>query len=121
MLVSAACASQAANTYSLCTMPLGYVRVASVVESYVVRQRPKQGNPTSEKHRDTCDDQPLDQAGLQKALDGHTAIDIEMLQTTGTEPSHDLVRGAGHHFTHRSGRCSSAAGLVLRTTTGFDP
>ena len=29
MLVSAACASQAANTYSLCTMPLGYERVAT--------------------------------------------------------------------------------------------
>src|SRR5258706_3194213 len=49
-----------------------------VFEPDVVRQRSKQGDPTSEEHRDAGDDQALDEPCLQEALDGHAAVDIEM-------------------------------------------
>ena len=84
-----------------------------MVESYIAGERPKQGNPTAEKHRDTRDDQALDQACFQEALDGHSAIHINLLEATCAESRYHFWGRAGHHVTHgavgRPQRCRPCA------------
>src|SRR4051794_26149414 len=47
-------------------------------QSDIVGEGPEQGNPTAEEHRNTRDDQPLNQACFQKALNRQPAIHVEM-------------------------------------------
>ena len=62
----------------------------------VVGERAEQGNAATEQDRDASDGHALDQAGLEEALYGDPAIDVEMLHTPLGEPCDDLVRCAGH-------------------------
>ena len=66
----------------------------------VPRQRTKQRNPAAEEHRNSRDDQTLNETRFQKPLDRHASVDIEISHSTLGKPSYDLPWRAGHRFTH---------------------
>ena len=65
-------------------------------EAEVVRDRPKERNPRPQDDRHARDDQPLNEARRQKALDRHAAVDIDMAHAPCCQTLDDLSRRRGH-------------------------
>lgn len=56
-----------------------------MLEGNIPLERAKQRDARTDEHRNTGDDEPLYQAGLQKPLDREPAIDIDMLDAACLE------------------------------------
>ena len=66
-----------------------------MLEPNVVRQRPEQRNSRAKENREAGDGHALDQPLAQEALDGHAAVDVEVLQAPaapGGPRSHGVRR-----------------------------
>lgn len=56
----------------------------------------EQRDAGSDQDGDAGDDESVDEAGGEETLDGLAAIDIEVAEPAGIQPSDDLGRGAYH-------------------------
>src|ERR1044072_1248953 len=68
----------------------GHVR-----ETYVVRQRSEERDAGAEEDGDARDDQPLDQARFEEALDGDAAVDVDVIDAALFQRGDDVARIAG--------------------------
>ena len=66
----------------------------NVLQPNVVRQRSKEGNAFPQQHRDPGYDQPLNQAGPEKTLDGDASIHINMADAALFQLTDDVMRVA---------------------------
>jgi hypothetical protein len=76
----------------------GIVARGYVTEPNVVRQAAEERDTLSNEHRDTSDDEALNEPCAEKLLNGDAAVDVKMLGTGGRELRDDSIRRAGHLF-----------------------
>src|SRR6185503_5693287 len=69
-----------------------------VLQSNIVRQRSKEGNALTQQHRDPGYDQPLNQAGPEKTLDGDAPVHVDMAHAALFQLTNDVLGGAGALF-----------------------
>ena len=69
-----------------------------VLQSNVVRQRSKEGNAFAQQHRDPGYDQPLNQAGPEKTLDGDAPIHVNMVDAAFFKLTYDVMGVARELF-----------------------
>src|SRR3989442_4734317 len=65
-------------------------------EGDITLERAKQRDARTDEHRNTGDNEPVYEAGLQKPLDREPAIDVDMLDAARLERRHDVGRSSGH-------------------------
>lgn len=68
---------------------------ADTPEPDVAVRGPEEGNAGPDENGNAGDDQPLDEARAQEALDGDPAVDVGVLYPIGTQPVHDVAGPAG--------------------------
>ncbi len=68
------------------------------MQADVLWQRTEERDSFSDEHRDTSDDETVDQAGAEESLNGDAAIDVEVVRAGGGEFPHDFGGSAGHLF-----------------------
>src|SRR5581483_6034691 len=76
-------------------------------EGDIARQWPKERDAGTNEHRNPSDDEPVNQAGLKKLLNGDPAVHVDVLDSAVLELRHDLGGRAAHpldYGTRRSGR-----------------
>jgi len=67
VLAPSAVADQRSTRYSLCTKPRANVRVATLAQLHVLRQRAEQWDALPDQHRHARDDQAVDQTARRNA------------------------------------------------------
>src|SRR6202789_1541780 len=83
----------------------GIVTSHDVTEPNVMRQAAEERNPLSNEHRDTRDDETLNESRAQELLNRDSSVDVEVLSAAGGELRNDLSRRSGHLFDHASAGC----------------
>src|SRR5438128_3699071 len=75
-------------------------------EGDITLERAKQRDARTDEDRNTGDNEPVYEAGLQKPLDREPAIDVDMLDAAHLELRHDVGRSSGHllHYCPRRSR-----------------
>src|SRR5258708_40185580 len=63
-----------------------------VPQPNIARHGTEQRDAASDQHRDAVDDDPMDQSGFEKALDGEDAVDIDVTDAAGIELGRDPGR-----------------------------
>ena len=85
-----------------------------VLQPNIVRQRSKEGNAFPQQHGDPGDDQPLNQAGPEKTLDGDAAIHVDMADAAFFKLTNDVL-GVARELFHSGARRRRFRDLVLST------
>src|SRR3954447_15042286 len=62
------------------------------LQTNVAAGHAEQPNPLADQHRNLGDDEPLNQTGAKKLLNGDPAVDVGMGHPTLREPRSDLLR-----------------------------
>ena len=65
-------------------------------EGDITLERAKERDAGTDEHRNTGDNEPVDETGVEKALDREPAIDVDVLDAARLEPRHDIGRLSGH-------------------------
>src|SRR5437899_5658366 len=87
-----------------------------VPEPHIALEGAEERNPVSNEHGHASDNETLNEARTQEALNGDPAIDVGMVGTTSSKLRHDLSRGPGHLFNN----ASANGGQVDGATTQHD-
>jgi hypothetical protein len=85
-----------------------------------MRQAAEEGNAFAYEHGDTRDDEAVNQSGAQELLNRDSAVDVEVVDTTGSELRNDLCRGAGHLFDQASTGCGEVSDAPTQGSTAQD-
>jgi hypothetical protein len=91
----------------------GIVARRYVTKPNVMRQAAEEGNTFAYEHRDTRDDEAVNQSGAQELLNRNAAVDVDVVGATGSELRNDLFGWSGHLFDS----ASAVRGQVSEATT----
>src|SRR6266542_4671588 len=67
-----------------------------MAKSDIASDWPKERNAAAENDGNSIDSEALDEPCIEKALDGDSAVNIEMLRASLAQPGDDLMRRTGH-------------------------
>src|SRR5213592_1103728 len=78
----------------------GILASRDMLQGDIAAKRAKEWDAGANEHRNTGDNEALNEASLQELLNGDAAIHIDMLDAAGPKLRHDLGRSAGHSLHH---------------------
>lgn len=76
--------------------PARIVLGRNVTQPYVARNHAEQRNSVSNEHRHPRDNEALNKAFAQEPLNRYPSVDIQVMDTTGSELRNDLSWRPGH-------------------------
>ncbi len=90
-----------------------------MAELYVARKRAEERNPLPYQYRHASDGDAIDQAGAREALDGDSAVDVEVVRAFAASSATISAGSPDMWFDNGISDAGEIDGWLLRTTTAF--